>query len=150
MVPGKARVLSLNTPTASSAGAPAAIAPSGTGASRPATPLEDQRVGSVPDLARLPRSLGKELSLSYAGAHLSLTWQRSTDGVSVEVHVPEPIEGELALWHQRQALARWAVTVVPGDPLTLHWPGVDLDAGELGVEVRDTDGNVLARCGTVP
>ena len=149
LVPGKARVL---TPApggpAAAAGAPPAAAAAK--ASPPATVPGRRPVGNVPDAARVPRPLGEETSLSYAGPHLSLTWLRGTDGVSIVVRAPQAIDGELALWHQRQEVARWAVAVVPEDPLAIHWPGSGLESGELGVQVRDAQGNVLARCGTVP
>jgi len=152
LVPGKARVLSQGAPTgqASFSSAAGPNTPSAVTAAQPTTTLGRRPVGNVPDVARVSRSLGEEPSLSYAGAHLSLTWQRSSDGVTIDVRVPKAVEGELALWHQGQEVARWAIAVIPGNPLAIHRPGSGLDAGDLGVEVSDSQGNVLARCGTVP
>jgi len=79
-----------------------------------------------------------------------LAWQRNPDGVTIDVRVPEATDGELALWHRGQEIARWKIAMVPGNPLSIYRPGSGLDAGDMGVEVSDSQGTVLARCGAVP
>jgi hypothetical protein len=145
LVPGKARVLSEAPPGASAlahaASAPRAI-PTPTAGRRP--------VGNVPHAARAPRALGSEAALSYAGPHLSLSWQRTASGVTIEARAPQAIMGALALWHEGQEVTRWPISVLPGDALRLHWSGEGLNRGEMGITVTDSQGRPLARCGVVP
>jgi len=91
--------------------------------------------------------LGGGSHLVFANEHLNLEWWRTLS--SVRVKIAAPTEGVLALWSGGHLAARWAILVIPSDPLTVTWRGDGGPVGTIGVQVLDDDGRLLGECGLV-
>lgn len=92
---------------------------------------------------------GREPHLLFANHRLTLEWWRTSDRLSVKIGVPTPLEGELDLWEDGELVGRWAVFVVPSDPLTVVWRGPAPAWRPLGAQVFDQRGHLLGQCGRV-
>jgi hypothetical protein len=83
----------------------------------------------------------------FADGRMTVSWQRETGNVHLRLAVVQPLSGELQLWHRGQVLARWALYVLPGDPLGIIVEGQDLGEGSLGVRVIGDGGAMVAEYG---
>lgn len=108
--------------------------------SRPDTGVADTREGY---------ETGREPHLLFANHRLTLEWWRTSDRLSLKISVPTPLEGELDLWEDGDLVGRWAIFVVPSDPLSVVWRGPAPAWLPLGAQVFDQQGRLIGQCGRV-
>jgi hypothetical protein len=87
---------------------------------------------------------------NHANASAALRLADTGGGADIGVAVSALTRGRLSLWAGGQMQESWSISLYPGQAFTPHWtrpPGLE---GALGLELADSNGNVIAQTGQVP
>lgn len=88
--------------------------------------------------------------VDYANRTVALRLQETATGAEMAAATSTAVQGQLLLYAGGQLAAEVALSIVPGQPFHASWTRPAGIAGPLGLELRYTNGTVVAQTGAVP